>query len=209
MAENKWFEQKTVNGYFAHEVASAMQKEIRRCNPEAAMYWASELFLSNFDNYCWKRLEIIMVEDVDITQTGLFADIHALRMTAAAGRKERREGRPDERESLCLMAAVTRLACARKSRINCNATVFYTQMPRQDLRPIPDYALDRHTFAGKRKGRDWEHFFVEGAAIEQDGQLTNEEDDPYLEIVRDWLVNSKSATPRKSEYVDNDKSTLF
>jgi hypothetical protein len=30
---------------------------------------------------------------------------------------------------------------------------------------IPDYAYDRHTFEGKKKGRGWDHFFKEGALL--------------------------------------------
>ena len=74
-----WFQRETINGYLAQEVASAMQKAIRRSEPGEAMYWASELLLSNLDGYCWKRLEVILVEDLDIHQPGLIADIYALR----------------------------------------------------------------------------------------------------------------------------------
>jgi len=38
---------------------------------------------------------------------------------------------------------------------------------------IPDRAYDMHTFAGKRKGRGFEHFFDEGATVENERFLNN------------------------------------
>ncbi len=206
---NFWFEQKTVNGYLAHEVASAMQKAIRRRQAHEAMFWASELLLSNLDGYCWKRLEIILVEDVDIFQPGLQADIYALRQIALSARSKDRT-KPDERESLCLMAAVTKLAVAKKSRINCNATVFHCQIPRQKkwMPEIPDEALDRHTVKGKQMKRDWNHFFDEGAAIADDEGNLFVEDDPYIDHVRDFL-NNKAKYEASRFRVDDKQDGLF
>lgn len=194
MGDNFWYQQKSHNGYLVHEVASALQKEIRRGNAPDAMYWASELFLSGLDGYCWKRLEIILVEDIDVLSNppGFFADIHALRQIALNGRKERKDrSKPDERESLALMAAVTKLSLADKSRVNCNATICYCQMPRkysvnEGLLDIPDYALDKHTVRGKQLKRGVDHFFDEGAKIEVDGAIINDEPDPYRETARQW-----------------------
>lgn len=207
MADSKWHTLESINGYNLAEVASALQKEIRRGNADNAMYWASELFLSGYDGYCWKRLEVIMVEDCDIRNVGLFADIHALRMIAASARKERKDKPFDERESLSLIAAVTRLAEAPKSRVNASATVYHIQMPREatKLREIPDYALDRHTSRGKRKGRGWDYFFAEAAKIKVNGELTNDEGDPYLESVWNWLNTKKKPDTLMKSLFDEEE----
>ncbi|MEW6171347.1 MAG: hypothetical protein AB1472_07325, partial [Candidatus Omnitrophota bacterium] len=53
----------TKRGYDFYEVSSAMQKAIRRGDPDVAGYFAVELFESNYSNYLWERLLIISAED--------------------------------------------------------------------------------------------------------------------------------------------------
>jgi hypothetical protein len=62
-------EQTTQGGYLCGEVASALQKEIRRGNEREALFWASELDLAGYGNYVWKRLRIIASEDVGLAST--------------------------------------------------------------------------------------------------------------------------------------------
>jgi replication-associated recombination protein RarA len=42
----------------------ALQKTIRRGEAEAAVYWAAELDRRGFGPQCWKRLRVIVSEDV-------------------------------------------------------------------------------------------------------------------------------------------------
>lgn len=56
---------KTTSGYEFSEVASALQKSIRRGLEEEAMYWAIELELK-YSWYLWRRLQIISMEDIGI-----------------------------------------------------------------------------------------------------------------------------------------------
>jgi len=53
----------TTLGYDFFEIASALQKEIRRGHEEAAMYWALEL-TPKYDDFLWRRLAIIASEDI-------------------------------------------------------------------------------------------------------------------------------------------------
>jgi replication-associated recombination protein RarA len=55
-------EARTRNGHACGEVASALQKSIRRGEEREALYWASELDLAGYGNYCFKRLRIIASE---------------------------------------------------------------------------------------------------------------------------------------------------
>ena len=55
---------KTHGGYLAGEVTSALQKSIRRGDERGAVFWASELDLSGYGKYVWKRLKIIASEDI-------------------------------------------------------------------------------------------------------------------------------------------------
>jgi hypothetical protein len=53
----------TKRGYSMLEVASALQKAIRRADARLAGYFAIELFESNYRDYVWRRLLTISAED--------------------------------------------------------------------------------------------------------------------------------------------------
>lgn len=53
-----------INDYPFDEVASALQKSIRRGEEYNACYWAFILHESGYYKYVWKRLMIIASEDV-------------------------------------------------------------------------------------------------------------------------------------------------
>src|SRR5512146_2559488 len=53
----------TTRGYVLLEVASALQKAIRRSDVRLAGYWAIELFESGYREYLWRRLLTISAED--------------------------------------------------------------------------------------------------------------------------------------------------
>ncbi len=63
----------TGQGYPFDEVASAIQKSIRRGLEVDAMYWAAEME-TRYPDYLWKRLQVISVEDIGIAdmQTVLY-----------------------------------------------------------------------------------------------------------------------------------------
>lgn len=46
--------------------------------------------------------------------------------------------------------------------------------------PIPDFAIDRHTNAGRKRRRGWRHFWEAGATLENKANLS----DPYEEIAK-------------------------
>ena len=49
------FKLRTKNGYDFYEVASALQKSIRRNDVVVAAFFGVELWQSGFGNYVWKR----------------------------------------------------------------------------------------------------------------------------------------------------------
>ena len=57
------FKLRTKNGYDFYEVASALQKSIRRNDVVVAAFFGVELCQSGFGNYVWKRLYTISAED--------------------------------------------------------------------------------------------------------------------------------------------------
>src|SRR5262245_44732638 len=155
----------THGGYHMAEVTSAMQKSIRRGLIDEALFWATELDISGFGEYCWKRLRIISSEDVGLAEPLMPAVIHALYQNWSEQRKKRDEKHAPER--LFLVHAVQLLATAKKSRQVDNALITFYEGERPKLR-VPDFAYDRHTLMGRRKGRGWTHFWEEGAKLENE-----------------------------------------
>ena len=50
--------------YPLDEVVSALQKEIRRGSQEHAFYWASTMVEFGYEEYMWRRLMVILGEDI-------------------------------------------------------------------------------------------------------------------------------------------------
>lgn len=171
-------EVQTPGGYRCGEVASAMQKCIRRGLADDALFWATELDLAGYGEYVFKRLQIIASEDVGP------ADLYACIVVATlrdAWRDQRKKN--DARhapERLFLVHAVLYLAGTRKSRMIDHALIVHYEGQREH-REIPDFALDRHTARGRARKRAWKHFWEEGARLENRADLH----DPYEQQARE------------------------
>jgi len=63
---SKAFPWLTAGGYDYYEVASALQKSIRRGLEDDALFWATELYISDYAAHAWKRLLVIASEDARI-----------------------------------------------------------------------------------------------------------------------------------------------
>lgn len=166
----------TVKGYDFGEVASALQKALRRGEEEAALFWAVELDESGYAEYLWKRLRIICSEDVGPAEPHLPATLRALyeswrELKAKADDKHRPE-------RLFIVHAIILLARARKSRLVDWALIVAYGEHGGRTPEIPDVALDKHTGRGQRLGRGWGHFFSEGT------QLANHDAQPGEEEYR-------------------------
>lgn len=188
MAEDKSFnlhDVTTLNGYNLMECISAFQKCVRRSDPDGAVYWAAEAAKSGYIGFVWKRLFIILNEDVcPMNNPGLAADIWALFQSVEFYKKKGKT----EIENLALTGAIIRLAMAKKSRVTVHQAITYFSMPK-DGRPIPDSALDRHTARGRKLKRGWDHFFEEASLLQDStpaGHVTVPPD-PYERGVRIWL----------------------
>ena len=160
----------TRNGHPLAEVASAFQKAVRRGLEDEALHWGVELDTSNYGEYAWKRMRIITSEDVGLAKPYLAATIYALYQNWLDLRKKRDLKHGPER--LFLVHAILLLVRTKKSRIVDHALITY--YVNHDQRPIPDYALDKHTGAGRRLGRGVEHFFDEGIQLANRADLPDE-----------------------------------
>jgi replication-associated recombination protein RarA len=166
----------TPGGYRCDEVASALQKAIRRGDERGALFWASELELGGWGRYVWKRLTIITSEDVGLAEPSLPATIRALYQSWLEESKRSKDERYAGFHRVFMLHAVVLLARARKSRMLDHALIvmYGGERPRP---PVPDHALDRHTKAGRELGRGYAHFVEQGSRLENRGDV----DDPYTD----------------------------
>ena len=174
----------SVGGYTMDQVVSAAQKAIRRGDEEGALFWVSELDLSGYGGWAWKRLLKVASEDVGIAEHGVVANVRALFENWTDERKRDRDNATAGR--LFMVHAVLLLARARKDRRVDHAGIAFWEGERQRRR-VPDYALDQHTREGRRLGRGFRHFFDIGA------ELVNRNDDlgpdPYEAAARAARAN--------------------
>ena len=177
------FKVTTRNGHPLGEVASAFQKAIRRGLEDEALHWGIELDMSNYGEYAWKRLRIMTSEDVGLAEPNLAATVYALYQNWVDQRRKKDVKHGPER--LFLVHAILLLVRAKKSRVVDHALITY--YGNHDHRPIPDYALDKHTGAGRRLGRGVQHFFDEGIKLANRAEL----DDPYMQKARETMLRSE------------------
>jgi replication-associated recombination protein RarA len=193
----------TEQGYDFFEVSSALQKSIRRGLEDDAMYWAVELYNSNYDEYIWKRLKIISSEDIGLAEPNLSSNIYALyEMYQQQKKNDKTGGKTSHR--LFLAHAIVMLCRAKKSRLIDHFQIYHFRTHHLEKKPIPDFAFDKHTTTGKRNGRGFEHFFEHGAKLENLGDVEGEE--KYLELCKDVLYLNPPPTPTTQ---DDEQKSLF
>jgi len=163
----------TPAGHLCGEVASALQKSIRRGHEQEALHWASELDLAGYGGYVWKRLRIIASEDVGPADSGVAVQIRVLYENWVEARKAKEDDPLNA--AIFLVHAVILLARAPKSRIVDHALMVMYEGDRAPALEIPDYALDKHTARGRKMGRGHDHFFDVAAQLKNEAKLA----DPY------------------------------
>jgi replication-associated recombination protein RarA len=171
----------TPKGYYLDEVISALQKEIRRGKEYEAVYWAVELESFN-PKALWNRLKVIASEDIGVAEPHAPLIIDALEsMYLYAKEKKKEEYR------MFFVNAVSILARAPKCRIADNLLItLYGDIKQGKRLEMPDYAIDKHTFRGRRKGRGMAHFIEEGSKIKNEGV-----EDPYKKRAEDHMLSKK------------------
>lgn len=162
------FTLRTKNGYDFYEVASALQKSIRRNDVRTAAYFAVELWQSGYGNYAWKRLYTISAEDC----WGLIThEIDALHN----GYELVNKGQKEPKGRIFLGKAVILLCECYKSRDadHLNNLVVDKVTPndehvlsvlddaRREPLQVPEYTFDVHTKKGRTMGKTKEQFFKE------------------------------------------------
>ena len=161
----------TARGYDFYEVASALQKSIRRNDVKIAGYMALELF-PRYSEYCWKRLLTISAEDcygiVTKEVKALYDSFHVINK----GKKGNDlKGRIFISKAVILLCSVKHNRDAdllqnfiydKKELISDDDIEKYFEEVRNEPEiDIPEYVYDVHTRKGKAEGKTKADFFVE------------------------------------------------
>ncbi len=165
----------TKNKYKFFECSSALQKAIRRNDEKVALFFMTELYLSGYGEYVWKRLKIIVSEDVGLAEPNMPSNIHALYCMYNEQKVKSKGAKTPER--LFLVQAVVMLCRAKKSRLIDWYVIKLFREHETNQMNIPDYAFDMHNIKGKIMGRGLDHFYTEGSKLEN-----HVEQDKELEI---------------------------
>lgn len=165
MGKKPFYLAKTNGGFQLDEVASALQKSIRRGLEQEAMFWALEMAESGYGQYLWKRLLVISAEDIGP------ADPAALILTYAAWAATK-----DSTSSFSkapgmrlefLGVVLLHLCRAPKSREGDDFCWYVMERRARGWKiPVPDFALDDHTDRGRKMKRGRQFWFEEASKLE-------------------------------------------
>jgi len=167
-------------GYSIFDLASYLQKCVRRSDQEGAAFAAFELCRSGFSKMYWSRILCISVEDVSFEEN-VTPQVRSL-YRLATGRVEAVDdwGADNERGRVCAIRAALTCAQAESSRLPDYLHNSFERIadervtaseegrdpdydfPAGDLNPGGKYdtIFDMHTSVGSGKNRGYEHFLV-------------------------------------------------
>lgn len=174
-------ELKTQRGYDFYEVASALQKSIRRGDVKLAGYMALELF-PTYSEYCWKRLLTVSAEDCyGIVTKEIMALYEAFHIVNKGKKGKDLKGR-------VFISKAVILLCQCKHNRDADLLSNYIHDKKYDLTDaeieklfdevreepveIPDYVYDVHTKKGKIAGKTKRDFFREEENALENKQLS-------------------------------------
>ena len=185
VAYDPWQKVKTIGGFDADLVISALQKEIRRGNEENAVLLAYEMFSTSLplEDFMWTRLHVISVEDIGFANPEAPMMIMALDNT----RKSLLPGSWDSH--IIAVHAVRYLAKSLKDRSSDEMLNWVDKNYKKGLvRPeIPSYAYDKHTRLGQEMGKNDHDFYYEGSIVKPEWE---ERDKTYRERLLVMLEES-------------------
>lgn len=197
-SRSRW-EIQTQHQYDFGEVASALQKCIRRGWTDEALFWAMELNESGYGAYCWRRLMVIASEDVGLGDPNCVVQLAALHYASEvvrSGGSYAKKGSPWPEEHL--LQAVMVLSRANKNReANDAYLAIKLRMERDQLLRIPEVALDKHTKRGRKAGKGWKDFELEGRVVVPEVKVDG---DPWHQR---WVEESGIAEGRFKGFHDD------
>jgi replication-associated recombination protein RarA len=177
-----WVDVKTIHGFKADHVISALQKEVRRGHTENAALLAFEMILTSpaMEDYMWHRLKVMSVEDIG------FGDVLAPVIVNAIHQFVKESDRSIGERKLYAVHVIRYLCACKKDRSSDEMVnwIIAAVGDGNTLPTIPEYALDMHTAEGQKKGRGRRHFFEEASRTEPE---LEGRDKTYLERIMNML----------------------
>lgn len=149
------WEIRLVADYSFDEVASALQKSVRRGEEYEACWWAFIMHESSYYKYVWKRLAVIASEDVGNATPEAAIMVHTLQQnyhyTITAANRSKNDA------LVFVFQAVMFLSRADKSReADSLVNLIRTQFANGEKREIPKFAIDFHTRRGRTLYGNWQ-----------------------------------------------------
>lgn len=188
---------------------SAMQKCIRRGLEREAFEFAVEMIHTSkgFNTMVCNRLVIIAFEDIDT-----MAQPHIVPYVAAATAFAKDQWKPPNpgKSRMAIGAAIRIMARAPKSREgdHFQAAIGLNSLIGGYVPVIPDWALDGHTLAGKRKGRGLDYFLSESVRLKPaPNRLVSGRGNPKANFADNyeekahamWALKEKKGIPSEDE----------
>jgi MgsA AAA+ ATPase C terminal len=143
------------------EVASAMQKELRRGALREALWWGLLLYEAA-PYYCWKRLLVCVVEDVGAASPETVDRVVNLAIAWRIAKEKSWFVTPHA----LTMAIMLICAAPKSTAVEDLQTITLTKIKelaalksKAEWPPIPDYGKDAHTDAGKAAGKTWKDWY--------------------------------------------------
>lgn len=147
LTKYRGFELRTKNNLPLDQCVSALQKAIRRGLEDRALYFMQELIDSGFVNYFWRRMSVIVLEDVGLSDPQSVILINSL-----AQMNERLNHKKEIRDTYCPGMAVLYLCRASKSREVDYALDWIDLKRKEGFTVEPEnYDQDCHTHVGREK----------------------------------------------------------
>ena len=157
------YQLRTTRGYDFYEVASAMQKAIRRADAKVAGYFALELWHSGYVEYVWRRLFTISAEDCYGIITTEIESLYKAYLFINEKANEP-QGRVFVSKAVLLLCDAKKnrdadhLSNLVYDRNDCDVEKWLDDVRKSPI-PVPEYTFDVHTKKGKAKGRTKADFF--------------------------------------------------
>lgn len=161
---------RTQRGYDFYEVASALQKSIRRADVKLAGYMALELF-PRYAEYCWKRLLTISAEDCHGLITQEIKSLYDSFWVINKGKKgDDLKGRIFISKAVIILCTckhnrdadlLSNYIYDKKALLSDEAIENLMDEVRKEEMGIPNYVYDCHTRKGRSMGKTKKQFFVE------------------------------------------------
>ncbi len=149
------YQLKLIGDYEFFEVASALQKCVRRNMEYEACYWAFILHDSNYHKYVWKRLAIIASEDVGNANPNaaqLVSSLHYNYQSAITA-----QNRQKNDALVFIFQAIIYLCRSKKTRESDSlVNLIRAEYEQGKNLEVPDFAIDFHTKRGRQKLGNWQ-----------------------------------------------------